>query len=51
MIADAREYKITSYGGKPFRQAIDEFDNSPWEGISPRLFQAERESLESNCRL
>ena len=47
MIADEHEYKITCYWAKRFQKVIDEFDDSPREGVDPRLIQAELEGLKS----
>ena len=47
MIENEHQYKITQSWADRCRKAIDEFDDSPREGISPRLIQAMREGLES----
>ena len=47
MIKDEHQYKVTCYWAKRFQKAIDEFDDSPREGVSPRLIQATREGMES----
>ena len=47
MIADEHEYKITCRWAKRFQQAIDEFDDSPREGVSPLLVKAILDGLKS----
>ena len=47
MIADSHEYKITSYWVKRFQYVLDNFDDSPREGIDPRLIKAEKDGLKS----
>lgn len=47
MITNERQYRITRAQLRRFHRVLEDFDDSPREGVHPLLVKAEREALES----